>query len=186
MKRIPLLLSIILFGAFALLSCEQPRERIPMRQNKPLNSAGQVPSAGTGRSNPAGAQGIKAGAQAVDFKLADTFGNKVSLSAYHGKLVLLNFWATWCAPCVAEMPALERLYKKLNARGFEILAVSVDPADSRAEVQNFVSETGISFPVLHDPEISIPPLYGRDWVSREFFHKPKREAAEFFGPAVKG
>ncbi|MDA8432453.1 MAG: TlpA disulfide reductase family protein, partial [Nitrospiraceae bacterium] len=64
--------------------------------------------------------------KAPDFTLKDLRGNHVTLSSLKGKVVLLNFWATWCPPCVAEMPELNKLYRKMASRGLEIVAVSTD------------------------------------------------------------
>ncbi len=84
------------------------------------------------------------------FTLSDINGKKVSLSDFKGKVVLLNFWATWCGPCTAEMPSLNNLYSAFKNEGFVVLAVSIDP--SEGPVRSFVSEKGILFPVLMDPD----------------------------------
>ncbi|HSQ92287.1 MAG TPA: redoxin domain-containing protein, partial [Nitrospiraceae bacterium] len=64
------------------------------------------------------------GMQAEDFQLADLDGKSQSLSQYRGKIVLLNFWATWCKPCTTEMPAMQTIYDKLRDKGFVVLAVN--------------------------------------------------------------
>ncbi len=87
---------------------------------------------------------------APEFSLSDINGKKVSLSDFKGKVILLNFWATWCGPCTAEMPSLNRLYAAFKNDGFVVLAVSIDPSDK--PVRSFVSAKGITFPVLMDPE----------------------------------
>ena len=78
-------------------------------------------------------------------------GHTVSLADYRGKNVVIAYWASWCSPCRAEMPALNRLYQRgrTSGREFEILAVSVD--EDRAAAQTFVRETGMTYPVLLDP-----------------------------------
>jgi peroxiredoxin len=87
---------------------------------------------------------------APEFSLSDINGKKVSLSDFKGKVILLNFWATWCGPCTGEMPSLNRLYASFKNDGFMVLAVSIDPSDK--PVRSFVSSKGITFPVLMDPE----------------------------------
>lgn len=82
-------------------------------------------------------------------------GDTVSLADYRGQVVLLNVWATWCRPCVQEMPALERLHDALGAEGLTVLAVSVDaPApgleDPNEAVRAFASQLGLTFPILVD------------------------------------
>jgi peroxiredoxin len=87
---------------------------------------------------------------APEFSLPDINGKKISLSDFKGKVILLNFWATWCGPCTAEMPSLNRLYAAFKNDGFVVLAVSIDPSDK--PVRSFVSAKGITFPVLMDPD----------------------------------
>lgn len=106
------------------------------------------------------------GAYAPDARMATLDGDSVALSDHAGQVVLLNFWATWCPPCVREMPAMERVYQKLKDRGFTVLAVSVDrlaPPDSSgrrgANVRQFVERLDLSFPILLDPEGTVERLY---------------------------
>ena len=80
--------------------------------------------------------GINEGNRARDFTLETLAGDEVSLSDYVGNVVLINFWATWCPPCRAEIPDLEATYRARQAAGFVVLGVNVD--ESRAEVQPFV------------------------------------------------
>jgi peroxiredoxin len=83
--------------------------------------------------------------------------NSVSLEQYKGKVVLLNFWATWCKPCEDEMPAMDRLYRALAPEGFEMLAVSVD--EEAGPVETFRRRLGVSFPILMDPAQDVSRLY---------------------------
>ena len=82
-------------------------------------------------------------------QLADLSGSNHKLEDYRGKVVLLNFWATWCTPCREEMPSIERLRKLLAGRPFVVLAVNVDEPESR--VRTFLSQLPLTFPVLMDP-----------------------------------
>ena len=77
-------------------------------------------------------------------------GGPVALGDLRGKVVLLNFWATWCEPCEAEMPAMERLYRELRDEGFELVAVSVD--EGPEPVRAFRERLALSFPILMDPD----------------------------------
>lgn len=85
---------------------------------------------------------------APDFTLPSLDGTETSLSSFRGKVVLLNFWATWCPPCRAEMPSMETLYRTLAPDGFEIVAV--DMQESEDVVRNYITENGHTFPVLLD------------------------------------
>ena len=97
--------------------------------------------------------------EAPNFLLKDSQGFNVTLDQFRGKVVLLNFWATWCGPCKIEMPAMERLYRSFSRTEFEILAVSTD-AQGAAVTRPFQEEAGFTFPVLHDADFRIGLRYG--------------------------
>jgi thiol-disulfide isomerase/thioredoxin len=82
-------------------------------------------------------------------ELKDLSGAIHRLEDYRGKVVLLNFWATWCAPCREEMPSIGRLKKQLDGRPFVVLAVNVDEPESR--INNFLAKLPLDFPTLLDP-----------------------------------
>jgi len=92
---------------------------------------------------------LPAGTAAPGFHLPSLAGGDVDLGAYRGKVVVLNFWATWCPPCVEEMPSLERLHRTLGPEGLAVVAVSTD--EDEAELRRFVSKNGVTMPVLRDP-----------------------------------
>jgi peroxiredoxin len=109
-------------------------------------------------------------------------GPSLGVEQLRGKVVLLNFWATWCKPCEDEMPAMERLYQSLAGTDFELVAVSVD--EDEAAVNAFVDRLGLSFPVLMDSTKKVAIAYqtfrfpesllvGRDGVVRERYVGPK-------------
>lgn len=90
------------------------------------------------------------GKPAPDFMLSTLDGAKVSLSQFRGQPVLINFWASWCFPCREEMPELVRTYEGLKAEGFTIIGVNLTYSDSLPDIQAFVNEFNITFPVLLD------------------------------------
>ena len=92
------------------------------------------------------------GKQSPDFTLAMLDGGKVNLSQFRGQPVLINFWATWCIPCREEMPELVRAYETHKAEGLMILGLNLTYSDSLPDVQAFVSEFDISFPILLDED----------------------------------
>lgn len=98
------------------------------------------------------------GYAAPEFTLRDLNGKEHSLSQYKGKVVLLNVWATWCYPCIAELPSLESLSKKLNGDKFSVLAVSIDQISPKA-VKQFAEKNNISFSVLLSPDGFFQNLY---------------------------
>ena len=93
-----------------------------------------------------------------NFTLPLLNGTSVSLSDYKGKYVILNFWATWCPPCRAEMPSMETLYRRFNSQGLEILAVDV--GENTNTVQQFIQNNNYTFPILLDRNNRVSGIYG--------------------------
>lgn len=121
-----------------------------------------APSIGDGGTFPASfvAHAVAADQKAAsDFSLRDLDGKTQSLSSFKGKVVLLNFWATWCGPCQVEMPHLQAMYTELGAGGFQVLGISVDDARSASMVKPKVQQLGLSYPVLHDLQSSVIAQY---------------------------
>ena len=96
---------------------------------------------------------------ASDFALRDLSGRTVRLSDHRGKVVLINFWATWCVPCKVELPHLERLYKQFGPQGFVVLAIAMDGPESSANVDPQARQYGLTFPVLLDEETRVVAVY---------------------------
>jgi peroxiredoxin len=113
-------------------------------------------------TNPSAQPGLKESPQegylAPGFSLENLRGESVSLADFRGKVILLNFWATWCPPCRREIPSLERLYELRKDTGFEIVAVSVDRT-SLSRVSSFVADQRMSFPVLVNPSGDVGQRY---------------------------
>lgn len=101
--------------------------------------------------------GLNPGDISPDLPLEDLNGKKVNLSAYHSDLVLLNFWTSWCVPCIAEMHQLETVHNRLKDRGFRVVAVAVE--DDIKAVKRIVEEKKLSFPVLFDRAGKSKQLY---------------------------
>jgi len=102
---------------------------------------------------------VAPGNPAPDFQLEDNNGNQVSLSALRGKVVLVNFWATWCPPCRAEMPSMEKLNNAMAGEDFVMLAINVE-ANGRLSVAEFLKKTPHTFPILYDEQGVVQQLYG--------------------------
>ena len=107
------------------------------------------------------------GPSAPNFNLKDLDGRMVSLSDYKGKVILLNIWATWCPPCVAEAPSIDKLHKMFEDEDFVLLAVSIDEGGEKA-VEDFMKRKNLSFPVLLDPEGRVARLYRTTGVPESF------------------
>jgi peroxiredoxin len=96
----------------------------------------------------------------TDFTLRDLDGKTVRLSDYLGKdVILLDFWATWCVPCGAELPHLESLYRSNRGRGFVVLGIDMDGPETMAQVGPFARRYDLTFPVLLDEETRVVGLY---------------------------
>ncbi len=86
-------------------------------------------------------------------------GDYVQLADYEGQVILINLWATWCGPCRAELPALERIHQGYKGRGFTVLGVSVDSERGEADVRAMVHTLKLSYPVLLDPSGHSSAIY---------------------------
>ena len=100
----------------------------------------------------------KAGGQAPDFSLPGLDGKVHKLSDYRGKVVMINFWGTFCPPCKEEMPDIQAQYEKWKDEGFVVLGVNL--AESKITVQGFVRENKLTFPILLDDQMEIRKKYG--------------------------
>jgi peroxiredoxin len=96
--------------------------------------------------------------KAQNFILKDLEGNDVSLADYRGLIILINFWATWCLPCLIEMPSMEKLYAKFKNEGFTILAI--DMKEDADNVKAFKEKYKLSFPILLDSDGIVGQFYG--------------------------
>lgn len=92
------------------------------------------------------------------FSLRNLKGNLEGLDDHSGKVIIVNFWATWCVPCVKEMPSFENLYRRYRSQGLTLLAVSLDKGDP-TKVQEFADKHKLSFPILLDTEGVAEKLY---------------------------
>lgn len=110
-----------------------------------------------------------------NFTLPLIGGEEASLEDYAGKLIFLNFWATWCPYCRTERDGLQTTYEKYQEQGFVVLSVSIDRGDPET-VQNFIQEQGITFPNLHDPTSRVASAFGVRGVPSTIFINPNGHA----------
>ena len=113
---------------------------------------------------------------APSFALPSRGGDTVSLASLKGKVVMLNFWASWCGPCRQEMPLLEQMHKRYSALGFTLVGVNVDANSKDAE--EWLSKTPVSFPVLFDRESKVSKMYDVSAMPSTVFID--RQGNEFF------
>ncbi len=135
-------------------------------------------------------QPMKDNAPTPDFTLSTPEGNKISLKDFRGKVVLLNFWASWCVPCREEMPAMEKLYQEFKHKNFTVFAVAVK--DRKQDAIDFIKELKITYPVALDPDAKVGSEYGAWGLPATYIIGPKGEGlargwgpAEWYSPAAR-
>lgn len=109
--------------------------------------------------------------RAPGFSLESPEGKPVRLADFRGKFVLLNFWATWCPPCVREMPSMERLAEHFKDRPFVVLGISLD-VEGASKVKPFIERLGVTFPIALDPESRVSGKYGARELPATFLIDP--------------
>ncbi len=114
----------------------------------------------------------QAGFLAPDFTLQTASGEAISLSELRGKAVLLNVWASWCGPCRAEMPAMQRIYEEYAGQGLVVLAVNATDQDSAAAALAFASELGLTFPIVFDTDGGVGRQYAVRALPSSYFIRP--------------
>jgi peroxiredoxin len=123
------------------------------------------------------------GEAAPGFDLPRLSGGRLQLASLRGQVVLVNFWATWCAPCVAEMPSLQKLHEALGAHGLAVVGISID--EERGELERFVRDHGLTFPVLHDASGAVASAWGVQGYPETFVLDAAGGLREHYrGPAV--
>ncbi|MEK4254808.1 redoxin domain-containing protein [Ureibacillus sp. FSL K6-2830] len=111
---------------------------------------------------------------APEFTLTDLSGADVKLSDFKGKIVILNFWATWCPPCREEMPAMQKFYEQNKENGIEIVAVNLTNIDNGVQaVESFVQDYGLTFPILLDKDGVVGNTYGILTLPTSYILDPK-------------
>lgn len=138
-------LVLVLLAGIAIINIMKDRQEITEIENPGLKVTDEQIASGT-------AVGLGVGEKAPDFKLQTLDGKEVSLSDYRGKKVILNFWATWCPPCKAEMPHMQSFYEEqAEESNVEILAVNLMSQDNgKKAVADFVKQYGLTFPIPLD------------------------------------
>ena len=129
----------------------------------------------------AGGAGVAVGDEAPEFHLMSETGQPIQLKDFRGQFVVLNFWATWCPPCVDEMPSLNRFHQRFASRGVVVLGVSVD--DNFHAYQQFLKKAGVEFLTVRDPERKVSRQYGTfKYPETYFIDRQGKVAHKFIGP----
>jgi len=132
----------------------------PRRSFVGLTASVLAACAGTGGASAPASAPVAGSGTPPDFELATLGGGHERLSDHLGKkVILIDFWATFCEPCLLALPNLDALYRKHAARGFVVFGISIDEASSAARVRAEVSKLGLSFPILLDQDTRVIALY---------------------------
>jgi peroxiredoxin len=144
-------LTVVLLIATGFWKIEKSRQEplLPMEKG-----AQQAPKADTKKSSE---RPPMEGLKAPDFTLPTLDGKEVKLSDYAGKIVFLNIWATWCAPCKEEMPSMQKLYELMRGKDFVLLTMSID--EKKETVEAFMKDNKLTLPVALDSLQKVSPLY---------------------------
>lgn len=127
----------------------------------------------------AGVTELKEGQHGPPFTLRTLDAGRVSLADYRDKLVVLNFWATWCQPCTLEMPTLEALWQQYKDRGLVVLGVSVDRGAPLVLIRPYVQNLKLTFPILLDPELETANAWRVTGLPATYLVRPGGEVAGF-------
>ncbi len=158
----------VLLVAFFIVGCNSGGEK----------SVGEKPVSSKPSQNQASSSEKKQARQpAPDFTVSTINGRTISLSALKGKVVIVNFWATWCGPCVYEMPGLVRLYDKYKEQGLEVIGLSVDR--TRSGVAGFVSRKGIDYPIAFADRSLVMKYGGIQAIPTTFFIDKKGDVVGY-------
>ncbi len=125
----------------------------------------------------AGVNELEAGQHGPSFRLGTLTSGLAGLQDFEDKLVVLNFWATWCTPCTTEMPALEALWQRYRDRGVVVLAIDVDRGARPGDVDPYVKKLGLTFPILLDPDMRTAGAWHVAALPATFIVKPGGEVA---------
>jgi cytochrome c biogenesis protein CcmG, thiol:disulfide interchange protein DsbE len=119
----------------------------------------------------------KEGGPALDFSIQTDRGRQATLASFKGKVLVLNFWATWCAPCVQEIPSLNQFQQKFQDSGVVVLAVSIDKNPQK--YQTFLRRFHVRFETARDPEADISARYGTFQIPETYIIKDGRVMRKF-------
>ncbi len=150
-KRLGIVLVIVSTVALVIAGCS--------------SSAAPQASAPSGTSSPI--EGVQVGNLAPDFQLPNLDSGALSLNELRGKPVILNFWATWCRPCVTEMPYLQEIHEEYSDEGLMLLAIDID--ENPSQVEEFLQNNNLSLPVLLDIGGVVAQKYGIQYIPTTYF-----------------
>ena len=171
MKQRALVLAVMVLGISIMLwaGWHNLRERRLAMQRAEANHVALTPAGkGDAGADEDGEAKLR-GKPAPAFALVDLEGKHVSLADFKGRPVLVNFWATWCAPCKLEMPWFEEFRKQYAGQGFEILGINQDPESGKETIAKTAKKFGVSYPILLSDEKVAAAYGGVDYLPMSFY-----------------
>lgn len=148
-------LALVLFAA---MSCKRSEQAAPAASTKTVTQTQTQPQPEPATATTSSVSKTDVGSVMPEYTALNLDGSKFDLAAKRDKVVLLNLWATWCAPCRSEIPELQKLHEQYGARGLEVIGVSVDESDAAA-VKSFVADQKkMAYPIVLDPDGKIANL----------------------------
>jgi peroxiredoxin len=148
---------------------------LPIRRAGEESSHHEAPSKALDAFERAGVTELKEGQRGPAFRLQQFSGGPATLEAWRDKLVVLNFWATWCTPCTLEMPTLERLWREYRERGLVVVGISVDRGAPQALLQPYLQNLKLTFPILLDPDMETAEAWRVTALPATFIVRPGGE-----------
>jgi peroxiredoxin len=164
-RLIQLALASVLLGSLLWL--------LPVRQPGEDGGHHDTPDPALDLFERAGVTELTGGQRGRAFNLERFSGGRASLQDWTGSLVVLNFWATWCTPCTLEMPTLEALWQQYRERGLVVVGISVDAGGPRDVIGPYLSNLGLTFPVLLDPQMRTAHAWGVTGLPATFVIRPE-------------
>ncbi len=158
-RMVLMLLAIALLGLLTVQACKVTYQ--------PTASDEQEAAESTTNDEQEATVGVNVGELAPDFTLVDLEGNQISLSDFRGETVFVNFWATWCPPCRAEMPEMEAIYQEYTDKG--VAVIGVDIQESKREVLQYVQQGGYSWTFVLDTTGEVTADYKVQAIPTSFF-----------------
>lgn len=162
-----IVLTILLIGGSLYTVSTYNKSNIENKAAASSKEVIQLPDSSGGKISTPLFQGNKIKIKTQDFNLKDLNGNEVTLSDLKGKKVFLNFWATWCPPCKAEMPDLEKLYNETKSSDLVILAVNI--GEDKGTVKTFIEKNGYNFKILLDTDQEVSQKFNISSMPTSFF-----------------
>jgi len=165
MKRIISLAAVSILSIFLIAGCtnEIDKSNTINEEEKSIEKTveNEENNKGEAEADEEIKEGVFPGNRAYDFALLDREGNEITLSSLQGKVVFLNFWASWCGPCKAEMPHIQKVYEEYKEKDVVILAVNITASEKNGieGVNSFLEENKFTFPVLYDKDGAVATEY---------------------------